>query len=268
MYTLTLTMWVMSWRFAVILSCRNLHFKDTLSQQRIKNACDIFGENVVKRVISFSLYLLGVNRSAIGIAMNLPVDSVKSIIKAIHHDGISAFEDRRRKLSTFLPQRPIRPGCINVRREGEQIFVDFGDNLILQLPHNNTIQIRTVLLSLLNSGLLSVKSISEVLMLTEVHTRNLAEKLKSSDAIGLADQRIGQRKEYRFDGEVKSELIQQYAAHAITGESTASIALTKGLNSRLNWKLADRTVRHHIQKLGLHRIAHSLPLLIQALKKL
>lgn len=251
----------------MILSCQNLCFENTLSQERIKNAYALFGENVIKRVVSFSLYLLGVKRASIGRVMNMPDESVKSLIKALQHDGIGALEDRRCKHTTFLPPAPSCPDSCSVRREHEQVLVDLGNSLVLRLPLRNTIQVRTVLLSLLNSSLLTVKSVSDVLELTDVHTRKLAKTLETSDATGLLDKRNGQRTDYRYDDEVKSELIQQYAAHAITGRSTASIALTQDLNGRLNLGLAHRTVRHHIQKMGLQRIAHSLPLLIEELKK-
>jgi hypothetical protein len=251
----------------MILSCQNLCFENALSQERLKNACAFFGENIIKRMLSFSLYLLGVNRTSIGKTMNMPVESVKSLIKALQHDGISALEDRRCKHSAFLPPSPSSPGHVAVQRNQEHVLIDLGDKRVLQIPLRNTVQVRTVLLSLLNYNLLTIKSVSDVLELTEVHTRNLAKTLETSDATGLLDKRNGQQADYRFNDEVKSELIQQYTAHAITGRSTASIAVTKDLNDRLNLGLAHRTVRHHIRKMGLQRIVHSLPVLIQDLKK-
>jgi DNA-binding transcriptional regulator LsrR (DeoR family) len=50
------------------------------------------------------LYLLGLNRSAIGRNLGIPSETAKSIIKAVSKKGLVAFEDRRRSSSAFLPQ--------------------------------------------------------------------------------------------------------------------------------------------------------------------
>jgi hypothetical protein len=66
---------------------------------------------------------------------------------------------------------------------------------------------------------------------------------------------------------VKAELIQHFAARAVTGYSTSSQALTKIINDAKKTTISPRTVRWHMNKLGLMKIKKTLPELVKILKK-
>jgi hypothetical protein len=66
---------------------------------------------------------------------------------------------------------------------------------------------------------------------------------------------------------VKAELIQQFAARAVTGYPTSSQALTKIINDTQKTAISPRTVRWHMNKLGLTQIKKTLPELFETLKK-
>jgi hypothetical protein len=83
----------------------------------------------------------------------------------------------------------------------------------------------------------------------------------------LIDKRKGQIQDYRFTPEIKAELIQQVAANAITGKPTSSRAVSQHIKKRCNLVLPDRSVRLHMNKLGLPKILNSLPALVEDLKK-
>ena len=51
-----------------------------------------FGADLIQQILCFALYLPGVNRSAIGHAMDMPSETVTSIIKALKRDGLASFE--------------------------------------------------------------------------------------------------------------------------------------------------------------------------------
>ena len=74
---------------------RSISFSDTLSHQRMTRARKILGAKVVNRIICFALYLLGVDRETIARGQKTPAGTVKSIIRAVLHGGLPAFEDRR-----------------------------------------------------------------------------------------------------------------------------------------------------------------------------
>jgi hypothetical protein len=83
----------------------------------------------------------------------------------------------------------------------------------------------------------------------------------------LVDKRRGQKKDFLVDLSVKAELIQHFAARAVTGHSTSSQALTELINDTRKTTISSRTIRWHMNKLGLMKIKKSLPQLVETLKK-
>ena len=253
----------------MIIPCQNLQFDDKLSAERINRATQIFGVAVIKRIICFSLYLLGVTRPSIARLADMPIESVKTVIRNLHTNGIGAFEDRRRSHSTFLPLKEQKtPFNINVILEEEWICIEFGDKeRVLRIPRNNKLQVRTLLLTMLNSGLLSMKETSELLELSTAQTRALLRRLYKEDIYSLLDQRQGQKKDYVITPEIKAEMIQQYIINLVAGEKGSGQALSEKLKERCNLDLSPRTLRFHVDKLGLSKIKQTLPKLIESLKK-
>jgi hypothetical protein len=202
-------------------------------------------------------------------SLEMPSDSVKTIIKNIQRNGIPAFEDRRFRNSAFLPQaQRTLPFKVKVSFEGEWVNIDLGTaEQKLRIPRNNTLQFRTLLLTMVNSGILSTKQASKHLELSDVQTRTLAKKLQEKDIHGLVDQRQGQKRDYVFNLDIKAEMIQQYIANLVNNKKTSSQALSKDLKERCNLDLSSRTIRFHIEKTGLLKIKNSLPGLIDRLKK-
>lgn len=248
--------------------CQNLPFSRQLSQERIDQAMRRFGADVIQRILCFALYLLGVNRSAIGQAVDIPSETVKSIIKALNRDGLAAFEDRRRRRSSFLPETIPQGPPITLQAEKEHLVVDFGfKDRHLRLLQQDTLQMRIILLAMLNNGLLSTGQVAEAMDLTPAYVGTLAQRLARDGALSLLDQRGGQKQDYRVPPEVKAEIIQQFAADIITGGQTSGDMISASLKDRCHMSVPGRTVRHHMTNLGLTKIKHSLPELVATVKK-
>ena len=81
------------------------------------------------------------------------------------------------------------------------------------------------------------------------------------------DKRQGQKQDYRVGPEIKAQIIQQFAARTVTGLSTSSDVLATVISADSDTPLSPRTVRWHIEKLGLGNIKESLPELVNTLKK-
>lgn len=123
-------------------------------------------------------------------------------------------------------------------------------------------------MSLLQANLLSVHTVSSALGITVVHCRELSAKLVSNGVTEvLVDKRKGQKQDFRVDLSVKAELIQHFAARAVTGHSTSSQALTEIINDSQKTTISPRTIRWHMSKLGLMKIKKTLPKLVETLKK-
>ena len=234
----------------------------------MRRAQQAWGQNVVERMLCFSLFLLGLNRAAIAQVLRIPAETAKSIIKAVNRDGICAFEDRRHRVSSFLPPSPPEAEPITLETLDEHLVVDFGvEQRRLQLPRHNQLQLRTVLLSMLNSGLLSKEQVADVIGLTPTHTLTLAKRLEQQDISALIDKREGQKTEYRITADVKAELIQQFTLDVIARGNTSGQAISEELQERCQITIPARTVRHHLARMGLPSIRHSLPELFAAVKK-
>ena len=252
-----------------LIDCRSLTFSPQLCESRMDQAWESFGPGVIQRIVCFTLFLLGVNRSTIGRTLGIPPDTAKSIIKAVKRDGLRAFEDRRMKSSTLLPEQAYRePPPVALRKDDDHLVVDFGiRDRAIKLCRQDPLQMKTVLLSMFNSGLLSTRQVAEAIELTPSHTAALARRLQEKGALSLVDQRQGQKEDYAVSPSVKAELIQQFALDVITTGRTSSTAISEKLKERCSIVIADRTVRHHLSRMGLGSIKRSLPQLVAAVKK-
>lgn len=252
-----------------LIDCRSLTFSPQLSESRMGQARKSFGAGVIQRILCFTLYLLGLNRSAIGRTLGIPPDTAKSIIKVVKRDGIKALEDRRLKSSTLLPkQASTEPPPITLREDDDHLVVDFGiRDRAIKLYRQDPLQMKTVLLSMFNSGLLSTRQVAEAIELTPSHTAALARRLRNQGALSLMDQRQGQKEDFVVTSSVKAELIQQFAVDVITSGRTSSTAISEKLKERCGIVVPDRTVRHHLSRLGLGSIKRSLPQLVAVVKK-
>ncbi len=251
-----------------LIDCQNLVYSTRLAENRMAQALMSFGSGVLQRLLCYSLYLLGVNRKTIGQVLNIPSETAKSIIKTINRDGLAAFEDRRRQFSAFIPQASLQPQPITLREEEGHLLVDFGmSGRVLRLNREDPLQMKTILLTMLNSGLLKKRQVAEAIKVTPSHTATLARRLDEQGALSVVDQRQGQKQDYRVPRQVKAELIQQFALDVIASGRTSGSAISAELKERCNITIPARTVRHHLARMGLRKIKGSLPQLVSAVKK-
>lgn len=249
-----------------MMDCRSASCSAALQQQRLGQARRILGAKVVDRILCFALYLLGIERSSIAELTGSPAGTVRSVVRAVLHDGVPAFEDRRRRTSTFLAPQPAGMK-IAVQREEQGVCVDVAGRGRIEIPQGNPLQARVVLLTLLESGLVATRDVSEVLGLSTTQTLNLARALEREDIRGLVDKREGQKQEYRFTAEVKAELIQQFVLDIVAEGRVSGRSLSEHLLSRCELDLSERSVRDQLGKLGLSRIKESLPQLLSGVKR-
>ncbi len=194
---------------------------------------------------------------------------MKTLLRVVLHDGFPALRDRRLSAAPPIGVAPPRPTQITVSHDHEGWSIEFAtQGKTLSIPATHPVQARTVVLSLLNAKALSAQQCASALGLSAAHCRELADKLAAQDvAQSLLDKREGQRRDYRVGPQQKAEIIQQLVARTVTGHSTSSDVLAARVNERTQTGLSARTVRWHIQHLGLANIRNTLPQLVEALKK-
>ena len=251
-----------------MLNCRQLSFSQSYSQKRIALANKILGPKLVKRIIGFALYLLGAGRKSVSEFIEMPYDTFKSFAERVELSGASAFFDRREKNPVSLsagPKEQIRPKILH-NESCCVIDLGTGDNQI-EISLKNVLQLKVVLLSLLSNKIIPLENVARILNYSKYYSSQLAERLHKDGVNVLLDHRQGQKTDYVFTPEIKSEIILQAAGNAIVGKSTSSSALAEDLRNRHDVNLSDRSIRLHISRFGLKGIREKLPALINTLKK-
>jgi hypothetical protein len=248
------------------MNYRNIKFSDFYSEQRIMSANKILGSKIVKWILAFALYLFGATRKIAAESQGLSYDTFKSFTQRIEKEGFTAFLDKRYKKLNI--QKPQLTNNIQAYYQDNFLIIHLGsENKYLEIPKNNMIQIKTILLSLYKSKLLNKQTVSKLLGYKPSYVQRVVNKLYEDDVMVLHDHRQGQKKDYVVTPETKAEIIQQFSANLVAGKKTSSSTLSQNLKDRCNIILPERTIRFHINKLGLAKIKHTLVEVIETIKK-
>lgn len=238
------------------------------SRSRMANSTAALGTEAMARVVALALYLLGAELKQLAQFVDIGLDTVKALAKRAQRDGLPALEDRRRGRSVFLPrQKSPQPVLCTLRSSDDAFIVEFEGDRRIRLLRRHQAHCRVVLLTLLDAGLLDIGDVADPLGLSRERTRKLRAQLARSGVHAVLDKRRGQQQDYLFTPEVKSELVQQFALNAVSGRRTSGRAIAEDLQQRCEIQVSERTVRLHLDRLGLSRIANSLPELLKEQKK-
>ncbi|MCH8177503.1 MAG: helix-turn-helix domain-containing protein [Proteobacteria bacterium] len=253
------------------MDCRHIEFSAEKSHQRLERYRRVFSPALLNRILALALHLLGVKRQAIAALVGMPEESVKTILRTVQNHGFPALRDRRfsDSRSSARVQASAREPKVSLHIDGEFCVVDVGiAGKEIRILRDHQVHLRTLLLSLCQGGLVTASEASAVLGITPAHCRELARKLARDDVVEtLVDQRQGQKQDYLVGAEIKAQIIQHFAALAVTGGSTSGHSLAQVLSESNAIDLSPRTIRWHMHKLGLNTIKKTLPELVERLKK-
>jgi len=245
-----------------------LTFSSAHSDKRIQAASSTLGDGVVKRLLAFALFLMGARREDIARHLSMPVGTLFSLLTRMAQHGLPAIEDRRHRHSDFRPPIEHRAAVLDVTSEKSGVVLDFGaDGPTVSIPVSNELQTKVFLLTLLQNGVLGRAQVADLLEYSPTHIARMARRLAHGDVRALLGQRQGQQQDYRVTPEVKAELIQQFAVDVIARGHTSGEAISAELQERCQITVPARTVRHHLARMGLSGIRHSLPELLSTVKK-
>ncbi len=245
-----------------------LTFSTAHSDKRIQAASRTLGDGVVKRVLALALFLMGARREDIARHLSIPLGTLFSLLTRMAQHGLPAIEDRRHRHSDFRPPPEQRPRALKVTSKPSGVVLDFGvQGPTVSIPVSNDLQTKVFLLTLLQSGVLGRAQVAGLLDYSSTHVARMARRLADGDVHALLDQRQGQQQDYRLTPEVKAELIQQFAVDVIARGHTSGEAISAELQERCQITVPARTVRHHLARMGLPAIKHSLPRLLATVKK-
>jgi len=243
-------------------------FSPTHAEKRVQAAYKTLGQAVVKRLLAFALFLMGARREEIARHLALPLGTLFSLLTRIAQHGLPAIEDRRRPHSQFRPAPQPPTPSLKVGSKESDLVLDFGvPGPTVSIPAPNQLQTKVILLTLLHNGLLDRSEVARRLGYSSTHVARMARQLAAGDVEALLDKRQGQQQDYRVTPEVKAELVQQFTVDLITRGQTSGEAIAAELQERCQITVPARTVRHHLARMGLPTIKHSLPRLLAAVKK-
>ena len=231
-----------------------LDFSPHLSRKRIQRADTFLGTRIVQKILAFALYLLGAKVNAICSLLEVPEGTFHSLTRALRLRGLAALEDRRSAFSDFKPAAP-QPLALSAQQQEGWLVVGLGDGPgAIRVPAGNRLQARTLVLTLLGSGLLSRAQAAQALGLSEGRAEKLARQLERQGAQSLLDRRQGQAQEYRFTPQIKGEMVQQFVLELAAGGSASAKRLAEGLKERCGLVLSPRGIADQLRRLGLDRI--------------
>ena len=239
----------------------SLNYSNIHRSNRLFKARNILGARVVNRLIAFTLFLFGANRKDIAEYLEIPFDTLLSFLTRVTKNGLSGFDDRRTKSQQQPDFDKIDLTC-SIKEN--QIELHFGDkSKTIHIPKNNPLQLKAILLTFLDNGMISKKTAAETLGCSCGNTDKLLNKMRTDDISVLVDKRKGQQKDYVFTPEIKSELIVQFSTNAALGKSTSGSTLANDLKERTQLDLSGRSIRMHLSKLGLKGTAGKLQSMIE-----
>jgi len=226
-----------------------------LAVERFERAKAVFGEAVLRRIIAFSLFILGVNRAHIAEVLGMPPGTVRSMMQRVFGAGVDGFIDHRCKAAAEAKVSRAEPQpALAVHENGSLVIA----GVQLQLPEDNPIQRKIVLLSLIGEDMLSVKEVAPALGLSESHVRRLHRNLMDSDVEAVLDKRRGQVQDYRVGPELKSKMIVQLVLELAECGRASGASVARRLESNCDEIVPERTVRHHLRLMGLTRQVREL----------
>ncbi len=244
------------------MHCQDFSFDSKLSANRIEKAEAIFGKKVIVNILCLCLYLLGVKRVMIAAALDLSANTLRAKIRTFLKDGLYSLGDRRQK-SLVQPilkeqKRDSTVSKATIKQTQEEIVIEIGQMSIV-LRKKNNLQVRAMLLTLVNSNYVTKAEVSDILKLSTAHIGFLSKELKDKDIHCLIDKRKGSQEDYKFTPDVKAELIKEFAVSCLTGTSASGKAIGKKMDTTFSTSFSERSVRFHMQKLGLNGIKKTLP---------
>jgi len=249
-----------------MISCpSNIALTLSLAHKRQKKAEAVLGPKVVSRIIGFALFLLGGKREHIASETGMPLNTFLSFLTRMNRLGVDGLRDRRCSALKPLPPSPMRIKIVH-QEDGISLRL-LPTTAELFLRPGNVDQNRVVVLTLSASGLLSSLQAGELLQVSPGYIPALCHKLTAGDVPSVLDKRMGQQQDYRVTEQMKAELIVQWSANAALGKSCSSPSLNAGLQERCGIKLPERTIRYHLNKLGLMSKVKELSSLITSIKK-
>ena len=103
-----------------MMDCRQVTFSPEKSQERTDKALQMFPRKLLMRILAFALHLLGASRKEVAALVEMPEESVKTLLRVVLRDGFPALRDRRLSAPPPIAVAPPSPTQIIVNHDHEE----------------------------------------------------------------------------------------------------------------------------------------------------
>lgn len=233
-----------------------------LATARLNKAIVALGEEVVRRIVAFGLFLIGFPRESVANSLGFSTAGVKSLVDQVLKDGVSRFLDRRRKQPYPSVERPeptksTKPQ-IEIRLEEGSVKVKLSGPCELKVKDSDRLARKVLAMILIDSGLISQRKGAELIGCQPLAVSKNLQLYRQEGSQGLVDRRVGQRRDYKFTTSIKGELIYAFTMDILKECKTSQGTIASRLEETFNRPFSTRTVSYHLAKTGLNDIKKRL----------
>ena len=241
------------------MQCPNVNnFQSTAKgQNRLDQAIDSLGSDVVNKILGFSLYILGFPYDYISRNVGFSEPGLKTLNQDICQNGVERFLDKRKKAPYSMtrkdvPEIPPEKATIEYSELNEK-YIQFKlrGPISLTLRNDDTIGKKLLSLLFMDANLLRQQDVAKLLNCRRLSVYENYKKFNSQGAKGLLDNRQGQKGDYKVDDKVKGEIVKDYLLSIFSNEMPTKTTIRNSLKERFSKDYSERSVASHLKKLGL-----------------
>ncbi len=242
----------------IFMKCPNLNNQSQSlkkGQKRFDQALDNLGFSVVSKIMSFSLYALGYPYEYISNTVGISEAGIKTIVQDLNKNGIERFIDKRKKENypnlKKTPEKSPAPQIDYIEDGEEHDEFKLDGPITLKIKKNDVIGKKILTLFFVNVDLLKKTEAAEILNCKRLAVHRNLKKFRTVGTKGLFDNRKGQKKDYKYDSNIKAEIIKQYLLKIIKNEKPTKTKIRAGLADKFSKEYSERAVALHLKNLGL-----------------
>lgn len=233
-----------------------------LAKTRLNKAIATLGEEVVRRIVAFGLFLIGFPRELVANSLGVSTAGLKSLVDQVLKEGVARFLDRRKKqpypsVARPEPAKPAKPQVEIAVDEGS-IKVKFNGPCELMVKDDDRLGRKILAMILIDSGLISQRKGAELIGCQPLAVSKNLQLYRQEGSRCLVDRRVGQRRDYKFTTSIKGELIYAFTMDILKECTTSQGTIASHLEKTFNRPFSTRTVSYHLGKIGLNDIKRRL----------
>lgn len=225
-------------------------------QNRLDQAVNKLGIDVVKKILGFSMYTLGFPYDFVSENIGFSEAGIKTLIQDILEDGVGRFIDKRKKTPySVLKKEPAETTVTPTLKYNEHKNDSFEFMLTgpISFKLMKTDKIGSKLLTLLFLDLKLIKQIdaAKILNCNRLSINQNYKKFKTYGSESLLDNRKGHKKDYKFNDRVKGEIIKKSVLCILDGKVPTKTTVSNHLQDNFSEKYSERAVALHLKDIGL-----------------